>query len=155
MYTRDLFRDQIVILIGGGSGIGRCTAHELASLGTCVAIVGRHEAKLERVRGEVESDGGSNTARLEYVHSTSRRVACSAQAKLGQQCADIPVGVDRDGPAIVVDLPDVESRDVEPATGGRDPRWEPLAGVAANHPPLLRHAAIDDIEERLTDRVKS
>ena len=64
IYRRDLFRDQIVVLTGGGSGIGRCTAHELASLGACVAIVGRNEAKLERVRGEVESDGGSKTARL-------------------------------------------------------------------------------------------
>ena len=93
IYRRDLFRDHIVVITGGGSGIGRCTAHELASLGAHVAIVGPNEAKLERVRGEIESDGGSNTARLEYVHSTTRRGTCSAQAKLGQQRADIPVGV--------------------------------------------------------------
>jgi citronellol/citronellal dehydrogenase len=62
---RHLFRDQIVVITGGGSGIGRCTAHELASLGAHVAIVGRNEDKLERVRCEIESDGGSNTARLE------------------------------------------------------------------------------------------
>jgi hypothetical protein len=49
----------------------------------------------------------------------------SAQAKLCQQSADIPVGVDRDGPPIVVDLPNVESGDVEPATRGRDPGREP------------------------------
>jgi citronellol/citronellal dehydrogenase len=58
IYRRDLFRDHIVVITGGGSGIGRCTAHELASLGAHVAIVGRNEAKLERVRGEIESDGG-------------------------------------------------------------------------------------------------
>jgi citronellol/citronellal dehydrogenase len=62
---RHLFRDQIVVITGGGSGIGRCTAHELASLGAHVAIVGRNEDNLERVRCEIESDGGSNTARLE------------------------------------------------------------------------------------------
>src|SRR5271156_5821873 len=56
MYTRDLFRDQIVILIGGGSGIGRCTAHELASLGACVALVGRTLEKLEKVRDEIGAD---------------------------------------------------------------------------------------------------
>jgi hypothetical protein len=99
--------------------------------------------------------GDSGIACLGYHHSTSRRGICSGQAKLGQQCADIPVGMDRDGSAIGVDLPDVESRDVEPATGGRDPRREPLAGVGAYHPPLLRHTAIGDIEERLTVRVKS
>ena len=59
IYRRDLFREHIVVITGGGSGIGRCTAHELASLGAHVAIVGRDDAKLERVRGEIESDGGS------------------------------------------------------------------------------------------------
>jgi NADP-dependent 3-hydroxy acid dehydrogenase YdfG len=93
IYRRDRFRDHIVVITGGGSGIGRCTAHELASLGAHVAVVGRNEAELERVRGEIESDGGSNTARLEYVQSTTRRGTCSGQAKLGQQRADIPVGV--------------------------------------------------------------
>ena len=58
IYRRDLFRDQIVVITGAGSGIGRCTAHELASLGAHVAIVGRNEVKLERVRCEIESDGG-------------------------------------------------------------------------------------------------
>ena len=59
IYRRDLFRDHIVVITGGGSGIGRCTAHELASLGAHVAIVGRNEVKLERVRCEIASDGGS------------------------------------------------------------------------------------------------
>ena len=64
IYRWDLFRDQIVVVTGGGSGIGRCTAHELASLGAHVAIVGRNEVKLEHVRCEVESDGGSISAHV-------------------------------------------------------------------------------------------
>jgi len=59
IYRRDLFREHVVAITGGGSGIGRCTAHELASLGAHVAIVGRNEDKLERVRCEIASDGGS------------------------------------------------------------------------------------------------
>lgn len=31
-----LFAGKIVVVTGGGSGIGRCTAHELASLGATV-----------------------------------------------------------------------------------------------------------------------
>src|SRR3979409_1946971 len=59
IYRRDLFRDHVVVVTGGGSGIGRCTAHELASLGAHVAIVGRKIEKLEQVRDEIEEDGGT------------------------------------------------------------------------------------------------
>src|SRR6201988_1631215 len=59
IYRRDLFRDHIVVIPGGGSGIGRCTAHELASLGAHVALVGRTLHKLEAVKAEIEEDGGS------------------------------------------------------------------------------------------------
>lgn len=47
------------IVTGGGSGIGRCVAHELAHLGAHVVIAGRNADKLESVRSEVVSDGGS------------------------------------------------------------------------------------------------
>ena len=57
-----LFAGQTVIVTGGGSGIGRCTAHELAALGAHVAIVGRKVEKLEQVRGEIEEDGGTVSA---------------------------------------------------------------------------------------------
>ena len=45
-------------MTGGGSGIGRCTAHELAALGAAVAIVGRKVEKLDAVRSEIEAAGG-------------------------------------------------------------------------------------------------
>ena len=35
------FQGQTIIVTGGGSGIGRCTAHELASLGAHVVLTGR------------------------------------------------------------------------------------------------------------------
>ena len=75
IYRRDLFRDRIVVITGGGSGIGRCTAHELASLGAHVAIVGRNEAKLERVRCEIESDGGSISAHVADIRDEHAVIA--------------------------------------------------------------------------------
>jgi len=75
IYRRDLFGDHIVVVTGGGSGIGRCTAHELASLGAHVAIVGRNEAKLERVRGEIESDGGSVSAHVADIRDEHAVIA--------------------------------------------------------------------------------
>jgi citronellol/citronellal dehydrogenase len=53
-----LFKGQVIIVTGGGSGIGRCTAHELASLGATVAIVGRNPEKLANVKAEVDAEGG-------------------------------------------------------------------------------------------------
>jgi len=59
IFRPDLFAGQVAIVTGGGSGIGRCTAHELAALGAHVVITGRREEKLQRVREEIEGDGGS------------------------------------------------------------------------------------------------
>ncbi len=47
-----------MLVTGGGSGIGRCTAHELAALGAKVALVGRKLDKLEAVRDEIAAAGG-------------------------------------------------------------------------------------------------
>ena len=53
-----LFDGKTVIVTGAGSGIGRCTAHELASLGAHVVLVGRTLDKLQRVQQEIADDGG-------------------------------------------------------------------------------------------------
>ena len=52
------FENKNIIVTGGGSGIGRCTAHELAALGAQVTIVGRKQEKLETVQSEIIEDGG-------------------------------------------------------------------------------------------------
>ena len=62
IFRPDLFRDQTIIVTGGGSGIGRCTAHELAALGANVAILGRTAEKLAEVKAEIEQDGGRVTS---------------------------------------------------------------------------------------------
>ncbi len=53
-----LFTGQTVWVTGGGSGIGRCVAHELAALGAKVVISGRTQAKLDAVAAEILEDGG-------------------------------------------------------------------------------------------------
>ena len=59
VFKPDLFAGQTVIVTGGGSGIGRCTAHELASLGAKVLITGRKQEKLDKVVAEIKEDGGN------------------------------------------------------------------------------------------------
>jgi citronellol/citronellal dehydrogenase len=58
VFRPGLFAGQVVIVTGGGSGIGRCTAHELASLGARVALVGRNRDKLQTVQAELTQAGG-------------------------------------------------------------------------------------------------
>jgi len=59
IFHNDLFAGKVMVVTGGGSGIGRCTAHELASLGALVVLIGRKEDKLQKVQGEIIEDGGS------------------------------------------------------------------------------------------------
>jgi citronellol/citronellal dehydrogenase len=53
------FSNQTIVVTGGGSGIGRCTAHELAALGANVVLIGRSEDKLINTVNEINSDGGT------------------------------------------------------------------------------------------------
>jgi len=58
VFRPGLFDGRVVWVTGGGSGIGRCVAHELASLGATVVISGRTQAKLDAVAAEITADGG-------------------------------------------------------------------------------------------------
>jgi citronellol/citronellal dehydrogenase len=57
-FAPGLLHGRVVVVTGGGSGIGRCTAHELASLGAHVVLIGRNLGKLQDTAGEIVSDGG-------------------------------------------------------------------------------------------------
>lgn len=58
VFRPGLFAGQVIIVTGGGSGIGRCTAHELAALGAKVVLIGRNADKLQSVQAEIHEDGG-------------------------------------------------------------------------------------------------
>ncbi|MCZ8110135.1 MAG: SDR family oxidoreductase [Betaproteobacteria bacterium] len=58
VFRPGLFDGRVVWVTGGGSGIGRCVAHELASLGATVVISGRTQARLDAVAAEITADGG-------------------------------------------------------------------------------------------------
>ena len=59
VFRQGLFGGRVVVVTGGGTGIGRCTAHELAALGAHIVLVGRRVGPLEKTAAEIGDDGGS------------------------------------------------------------------------------------------------
>ena len=83
VFTPGLFAGRRMWVTGGGSGIGRCVAHELASLGAQVLISGRTEDKLRRVAAEIVEDGGRCECRAFDIRdeaAVKRHVAEAVQA---------------------------------------------------------------------------
>ncbi len=58
IFAPGLLAGQVVVVTGGGSGIGRCTAHEVARLGAHAVLIGRKPEKLLAVQAEIIADGG-------------------------------------------------------------------------------------------------
>jgi citronellol/citronellal dehydrogenase len=76
VFRLGLFAGQRIVVTGGGSGIGRCTAHELAALGAHVALVGRKPEKLLAVADEIEQAGGVRPS----THACDIRVEADVHA---------------------------------------------------------------------------
>ena len=59
VFAPNLFAGKVMVVTGGGSGIGRCVAHELAALGAHAVLIGRKAEKLQKVVDEIVQDGGA------------------------------------------------------------------------------------------------
>jgi citronellol/citronellal dehydrogenase len=62
IFRDGLFAGKVIVVSGGGTGIGRSIARELASLGATVVICSRAVEHLEPTRAEIAEAGGSVTA---------------------------------------------------------------------------------------------
>jgi citronellol/citronellal dehydrogenase len=62
IFRDGLFDGKMIVVSGGGTGIGRAIARELASLGATVVICSRSVAHLEATRAEIVAAGGKVTA---------------------------------------------------------------------------------------------
>jgi citronellol/citronellal dehydrogenase len=64
VFAPGLFAGRVMVVTGGGSGIGRCVAHELAALGAHTVLIGRKAEKLQAVEAEISADGGAASYRV-------------------------------------------------------------------------------------------
>jgi citronellol/citronellal dehydrogenase len=76
VFAPGLFAGKVVVITGGGSGIGRCTAHELAALGATVALIGRKPEKLEKAAAEIAEDGGKVSQHVCDIRNEEAVKAC-------------------------------------------------------------------------------
>ncbi|MCA9538385.1 MAG: SDR family NAD(P)-dependent oxidoreductase, partial [Myxococcales bacterium] len=57
VFRPDLLKDQVVLITGGGSGIGRAIAFEFAALGARIAIGARKIERLEATADALRATG--------------------------------------------------------------------------------------------------
>jgi citronellol/citronellal dehydrogenase len=86
VFRPGLFTGRRMWVTGGGSGIGRCVAHELAALGAEVLISGRSEDKLRRVAAEITEDGGRCSWRAFDIRDEE-----AVKAQVAEVAADGPI----------------------------------------------------------------
>ena len=79
VFRADLLAGQVIVVTGGGSGIGRCIAHEAASLGARLVLIGRKQEKLQRVVDEITADGGQAELVVCDVRNEAAVVAAVAE----------------------------------------------------------------------------
>ncbi|MEY3446457.1 MAG: hypothetical protein RIR45_1212 [Pseudomonadota bacterium] len=86
VFAPNLFAGKVVVVTGGGSGIGRCVAHELAALGAHTVLIGRKPEKLQAVVAEITQDGGaanSMVCDIRQEEAVKRTVAAIVAAQGG------------------------------------------------------------------------
>ena len=66
---------KVCIITGGGSGIGKATALQMASEGAIVALVGRTLSKIDTVKAEIKASGGRSES---YAIDVADRKSVSA-----------------------------------------------------------------------------
>jgi citronellol/citronellal dehydrogenase len=75
VFRKGLFRGQVALVTGAGSGIGRCTAHELAALGAKVALLGRKEDKLKAVAAEIGGEAKTYACDIREEEAVAKTVS--------------------------------------------------------------------------------
>jgi citronellol/citronellal dehydrogenase len=80
MFQKDLFKNKIVLVTGGGSGIGYTIAKHYLELGAVVYIASRNAQKLEKAIGELKEFGDVRSA-IADIRETAQIESLANQIK--------------------------------------------------------------------------
>ena len=58
LFNQEIFKDEHIVVTGGGTGLGRAMAMRFAALGAAVTICGRREEPLLETAKEIKDNGG-------------------------------------------------------------------------------------------------
>jgi len=105
------FRDQVVLVTGASSGIGRETALTFGRQGAAVALVARRVAPLEAVAAAVRAGGGR--ALVVPTDVTDQRAARAAVTRVRRAWRRIDILVNNAGIVIPSPVPQLKARDLE------------------------------------------
>ncbi len=62
LFNREIFKDEHIVVTGGGTGLGKAMAMRLATLGAKITVCGRREEPLNETAQEITENGGAAEA---------------------------------------------------------------------------------------------
>jgi NAD(P)-dependent dehydrogenase (short-subunit alcohol dehydrogenase family) len=131
---------KVALVTGGGRGIGRAIALALAGAGAAVVVTGRDIGKLDAVRTEIATRGGSALALACDVADSGAVAVAFAQAR--SALGPIDILVNNAGITASVKFADTD-----------DATWERIMRVNASGPFFCCRAAVPDMIARGGGRI--
>jgi NAD(P)-dependent dehydrogenase (short-subunit alcohol dehydrogenase family) len=121
---------KVAVVLGGGRGIGRATAHRLASEGASVIVAARTTSELDNVVAEIGSKGGSAVGRT--IDTTKVKDLRSFADEIAGEFGRVDILVNSAGASLIAPLESTTEND-----------WDHIIDTNLKGPYLCTRAMLD------------